>query len=343
MRHEGRLAAGAILAAAALFGAGLPAEAGTLDDVKARGTVLCGVSTGLAGFSEVDNDGNWSGIDVDLCHGVAAAVFGDAKKVRFVPTTNKERFTALQSGEIDLLARNTTWTFVRDVNLGFEFVGVNYYDGQGFLVPSSLAVSSALELDGAKICIKTGTTTELNLADYFRTNGISYESVVVTDDAEIRRNYVAGACDAYTTDRSALAAMRSTLPDPSGHIILPEVISKEPLGPVVRHGDSQWGDVVRWTLNAMIVAEELGVTSANADDLMGSTENPEIKRLLGSEGDLGAMLGLTPTFAKDVIKAVGNYSESFERHVGKDTPIGLDRGLNALWTDGGILYAPPFR
>lgn len=327
-------------ASAAMAGA---ASAGTLDDVKARGKLNCGVSTALAGFSAPDEKGVWRGFDVDFCRALAVAIFNDPQAVEFTPTTNKERFTALQSGEIDLLARNTTWTFVRDVNLGFEFVGVNYYDGQGFLVPKSLGVHSALELDGARICVQTGTTTELNLSDYFRTNKMEYEAVVVTTADEARQNYEAEACDAYTTDASALAATRSTLANPSDHIILPEVISKEPLGPLVRHGDNQWGDVNRWVLNAMIVAEETGVTSKNVDEKKASSTNPEIRRLLGVEGDLGPMLGLSNDWAYNVINKVGNYGEVFERNVGKGSPLKLERGLNALWTNDGILYAPPMR
>ncbi|NWG47486.1 MAG: amino acid ABC transporter substrate-binding protein [Alphaproteobacteria bacterium] len=340
------LAPATVLAGLFLAGA---AEAATLDDVRTAGKVRCGISTGLAGFSDLNANQEWEGLDVDFCKAVAAAVLGDAKKVEFVPLTNKERFTALQSGEVELLARNTTWTLTRDSNLGLDFTGVNYYDGQGFMVPRALNVNSALELGGARICIKTGTTTELNLADYFRANDLeAFQPVLLTDDAEVRRNYVAEACDAYTTDASALAAMRSTLPDPTAHIILPEIISKEPLGPVVRQGDDQWADIVRWALNAMITAEEYGVTSANVDEVRTSSESPEIRRLLGvketaEEEGLGTMLGLSDDFAYQIVKQVGNYSESFERHIGVNTPIGLERGLNALWSEGGILYAPPMR
>lgn len=332
-----------LFAAAAVTALSTGASAGTLDDVKSKGFVQCGVSTGLAGFSTPNDEGQWAGFDVDFCKAMAAAVFGDVAKVKYTPTTSKERFTALQSGEIDVLARNTTWTFSRDVNLGFEFVGANYYDGQGFMVRKGLGVTSAKELDGASVCIQTGTTTELNLADYFRTNGMSYESVVVETAAEGRGVYEEERCDVYTTDASGLAAQRSTMSDPNEHIILPEIISKEPLGPLVRHGDNQWGDVARWTLNAMIVAEELGVTSENADEMAASSTNPEILRLLGGEGDMGAQLGLPADWAKSVIKQVGNYGETFERNLGTTTPLALERGLNALWTDGGILYAPPMR
>ncbi len=332
-----------LFAAAAATALSTGASAGTLDDIKAKGHVQCGVTTGLAGFAAPDDQGQWAGFDVDFCRAMAAAIFGDAAKVKYTPTTSKERFTALQSGEIDVLARNTTWTFSRDVNLGFEFVGVNYYDGQGFMVRKSLGVTSAKELDGASVCIQTGTTTELNLADYFRTNGMSYESVVIETSAEGRGVYEEERCDVYTTDASGLAAQRSTMSDPSEHIILPEIISKEPLGPLVRHGDNQWGDIARWTLNAMIVAEELGVTAANAAEMASSSKNPEVLRLLGAEGDMGAQLGLPADWAKNIIMQVGNYGETFERNLGTTTPLALERGLNALWTDGGILYAPPMR
>ncbi len=332
-----------LFAAAAVTALSTGASAGTLDDIKAKGHVQCGVTTGLAGFAAPNDAGQWAGFDVDFCRAMAAAIFGDAAKVKYTPTTSKERFTALQSGEIDVLARNTTWTFSRDVNLGFEFVGVNYYDGQGFMVRKSLGVTSAKELDGASVCIQTGTTTELNLADYFRTNGMSYESVVIETSAEGRGVYEEERCDVYTTDASGLAAQRSTMADPSEHMILPEIISKEPLGPLVRHGDNQWGDIARWTLNAMIVAEELGVTAANAEEMASNSKNPEILRLLGGEGDMGAQLGLPADWAKNIIMQVGNYGESFERNLGTTTPLALERGLNALWTDGGILYAPPMR
>ena len=332
-----------LFAAAAVTAFSTGASAATLDDIKAKGHVQCGVTTGLAGFAAPDDQGQWAGFDVDFCRAMAAAIFGDAAKVKYTPTTSKERFTALQSGEIDVLARNTTWTFSRDVNLGFEFVGVNYYDGQGFMVRKSLGVTSAKELDGASVCIQTGTTTELNLADYFRTNGMSYESVVIETSAEGRGVYEEERCDVYTTDASGLAAQRSTMSNPGEHIILPEIISKEPLGPLVRHGDNQWGDIARWTLNAMIVAEELGVTSANAAEMASSSKNPEVLRLLGAEGDMGAQLGLPADWAKNIIMQVGNYGETFERNLGTTTPLALERGLNALWTDGGILYAPPMR
>ncbi len=318
-------------------------SAGTMDDVKARGKLNCGVTTGLVGFAAPDANGVWDGFDVSVCRAVAAAVLGDPTAVEFVTTTGQTRFTALASGEIDMLARNTTWTFSRDVDLKFEFVGVNYYDGQGFMVPKSLGVASAKELDGATVCIQTGTTTELNLADFFRANNISYEPVPIETNAEAQQQYLAGACDVYTTDASGLAATRATFENPGDHVVLPEIISKEPLGPLVRHGDNEWGDVVRWSLNTLIAAEELGITSANVDSLAAGTNNPEINRILGTEGELGAMLGLDKQWAHHIIKSVGNYGEVFERNIGESTPIGLARGLNAQWTNGGLLYTPPFR
>lgn len=321
------------------------AAAGTLDDVKARGTLNCGVTTGLAGFAAPDASGQWNGFDVSVCRAVAAAVLNDPMAVEFVPTTGKTRFTALASGEIDMLARNTTWTFSRDVDLKFTFIGVNYYDGQGFMIPKDLGVSSAKELDGATVCIQTGTTTELNLADFFRANNISYEPVPIETNAEAQQQYLAGACDVYTTDASGLAASRATFEAPGDHTLLPEIISKEPLGPLVRHGDDEWADVVRWTLNALISAEELGVTSANVATLAAAADpaTPEINRLLGTEDTLGEMLGLDAGWAARAIAAVGNYGEVFEGNIGESTPIGLARGLNAQWTDGGLLYSPPFR
>lgn len=320
------------------------ASAATLDDVKERGKLNCGVTTGLVGFAAPNASGEWEGFDVGVCRAVAAAVLGDPMAVEFVPTTGKTRFTALASGEIDLLARNTTWTMSRDVDLKFEFVGVNYYDGQGFMVPKELGVSSAKDLDGATVCIQTGTTTELNLADFFRSNNISYEPVPIETNAEAQQQYLAGACDVFTTDASGLAATRATFENPGDHVLLPEIISKEPLGPLVRHGDNDWGDIARWTLNALITAEELGVTSANIAELAAApTNNPEVNRLLGTEGELGAMLGLEADWAKKAIMAGGNYGELFEQNIGESTPIGLARGLNAMWTEGGLIYSPPFR
>jgi general L-amino acid transport system substrate-binding protein len=329
--------------AAAALGAGA-ASAQTMDEIKARGVLNCGVSTGLAGFSFTTADGDWDGFDVAVCRAVAAAVLGDPMAVEFTPTTGKTRFTALASGEIDMLARNTTWTFSRDVDLKFEFVGVNYYDGQGFMVPAELGVTSAMELEGASVCIQTGTTTELNLADFFRANNMQYTPIPIETNAEAQQQYLANACDVYTTDASGLAATRATFEDPSAHVILPEIISKEPLGPLVRHGDNGWGDVVRWVLNGLIIAEEKGITQANVMEMASApTDSPEVNRLLGTEGEYGAMLGLPADFMVQAIAANGNYGEIFAKYIGEDTPIGLARGLNALYTDGGILYAPPFR
>ena len=330
------------VAATAVAVAGSAFASDTLKAVQERGELVCGVSTGVAGFSIADDAGTWTGIDVDYCRAVAAATLGDAQAVKFVPLTSKERFTALQSGEIDILSRNTTWTFTRDVELGLEFVGVNYYDGQGFMVRKDLGISSATELDGASVCVITGTTTELNLADYFAANGMTYEGVVVETNAETNQNYEAGRCDVFTTDASGLAANRSQMAEPDAHVILPEIISKEPLGPVVRHGDAVWGDIARWTLNALVIAEEKGVTSANAAEMKGSSD-PETQRILGVSGGKAEALGLNADAFAMAIMAVGNYGEMFENNVGPNTPVGLERGLNALWTNGGILYAPPFR
>ena len=318
------------------------AAAGTLDDVKARGVLKCGVNTGFAGFAYPDAQGKWQGFDVAICKAVAAAVLGDANKVEYVPTTGETRFTALTSGEIDVLSRNSTWTFTRDADLKFTFAGVNYYDGQGFMVSKDLGVTSAKELDGATICVQTGTTTELNLADFFKLNGISYQPVPIQTPAEADQQFLSGACDAYTTDASQLATQRGTYPNPDNFIILPEIISKEPLGPVVRQGDDQWADIVRWTLFALVAGEEYGVTAANAEEMLTSP-NPEVKRLLGSEGALGAMLGLDAAWAKNAIMAGGNYGEIFASTIGEGTPSNIARGLNAQWYEGGLQYAPPFR
>jgi len=328
------------LAVAAVVSVG--ASAGTLEDVKARGELNCIVTTGLTGFAFTDENGRWDGFDASYCRGVAAAVLGDGDKVKFVPTTGKTRFTALNSGEGDVLFRNTTITMSRDVDLKLTFLGVNYYDGQGFMVPKSLGVSSAKDLDGASICIQTGTTTELNLADFFRYNKISYEPVAIETNEEGQTNYLAGRCDVYTTDASGLAATRATFDNPDDHIVLPEIISKEPLGPAVRQGDDQWADVVRWVLNVVVAAEELGITSANVDKLV-SSDNPNIARILGSEGNFGELLGLDKEWAVRVIKTMGNYGENFDRNIGPSTPIALQRGLNAQWNDGGLMYSPPIR
>ena len=333
------LAVSAALSSFAMIGVG---QAATLDDVKAKGFVQCGVSQGVPGFSNPDEAGNWSGIDVDVCRAVAAAVFCDANKVKYSPLSAKERFTALQSGEIDILSRNTTWTLVRDTALGLNFAGINYYDGQGFMVRKDLGVSSAKELAGASVCVNIGTTTELNMADFFRTNGMDYSPVVFEKADEVVAAYDSGRCDVYTTDQSALAAQRLKLKNADDHMVLPEVISKEPLGPVVRHGDDQWFDLVKWSLFAMLEAEEAGVTSANVGEMKGSS-NPVIKRLLGTEGELGSNLGLADEWAACIVEQVGNYGESFNKHVGPDTPVGLERGVNAQWKDGGLMYGMPVR
>ncbi len=319
-------------------------EGGTLASVTGNGAVQCGVSQGLPGFSNKDDAGNWTGIDVDLCRAVAAAVFGDANAVRFTPLSAKERFTALSSGEVDMLSRNTTWTMTRDTQLGLNFAGVNYYDGQGMMVPTSLGVTNAMELDGASICTNTGTTTELNITDFFRTNNMSFELVAFEKADEVVAAYDSGRCDVYTTDKSGIAAQRLKLSDPGAHTILPETISKEPLGPVVRQGDDGWFNVVRWTLNCMINAEEMGVTSSNVSDMMNS-DNPGIKRLLGTEGTFGENIGVSNGWCANIIGQVGNYGESYEANVGADTPLQLarDGSVNALWTEGGLMYAPPIR
>ena len=318
------------------------ASATTLDDVKKKGFVQCGVSQGLKGFSSPDDKGGWTGIDVDLCRAIAAAIFGDAEKIKYTPLSAKERFTALQSGEIDVLSRNTTWALSRDTALGFDFRGVTYYDGQGFMVRKSSGVKSTRELDGATVCVLMGTSTSLTLADYFRSNNMKYEPITFEKDDEVVAAYESGRCDAYTTDSSGLYANRLTLKDPQEHIVLPEIISKEPLGAVVRHGDNQWGDIVSWALYAMLNAEELGVDSKNAAG-MRESDNPEIRRLLGTEGKFGEGLGLPDDWAYNIIAKVGNYAEIFDRNVGKGSPLGIPRGLNALWTQGGIQYAPPIR
>ncbi|TMV89514.1 amino acid ABC transporter substrate-binding protein [Thioclava sp. BHET1] len=327
---------------AASLAAGV-AGASTLDDVKARGELICGVNTGLVGFAAPDANGNWSGFDVAICKAVAAAVLGDPSKVKYVPTSGQTRFTALGSGEVDLLARNTTWTFSRDTDLKLQFTATNYYDGQGFMVRKDSGVTSAKELDGASVCIQTGTTTELNLADYFKANNMSYQPITVDSNAEGEQQFLAGACDAYTTDASGLAATRAAFANPSDYVILPEIISKEPLAPAVRQGDDQWTDIVRWTIYGLIAAEEYGITSANIDELAKGTDNPEINRMLGTEGNLGAMVGLDKDWLVNAIKAGGNYGEIFAATIGEQTPIGLARGLNAQWTQGGLMYAPPFR
>jgi len=333
--------AGLAVLAAAFSGT---AEAGArFDAVKARGTLNCGVHTGLAGFGAANDRGVWEGLDVDLCRAVAAAVFGDANKVRYVPLTTQQRLTAVQSGEVDLLSRNTTYTASRDSELGLNFAGVNYYDGQGFMVAKKLSVASARQLNGATICVLPGTTTELNLADYFRANTMQFRPVVIERSEELSAAFFSGRCDVLTSDASQLASIRAAqASNPADYIILPEIISKEPLGPVVAHGDDQWGDVVRWSLMAMIEAEEKGVNSKSIDSL-ASTSDPTIKRLLGITPGIGKGLGLDEKWAYNIIKQVGNYGESFDRNLGKGSKLQLERGLNDLWTRGGLMYAIPVR
>jgi general L-amino acid transport system substrate-binding protein len=320
------------------------ANAGTKDDVTKKGILNCGVSQGVPGFSNADASGKWTGIDVDMCRAVAAAVFGDANKVKYQPLSAKDRFEVLKSGQIDMLARNTTWTLSRDAGLALEFVGTNFYDGQGFIVRKAAKINSAKKLNNVKVCVETGTTTELNLRDYFKANNLKYEAVAFTKADEAVAAYDAGRCDVYTTDKSGLAAQRTKMKNPAEHTVLPETISKEPLGPVVRGDDQNWKDIASWSLYVMIEAEELGVSSKNIDS-MKSTDNPNIKRLLGLEGDTGKSLGLAPEWAYNIIKQVGNYGEVYEKNVGANTPIGLARSgsPNQLWTKGGILYAPPVR
>ncbi len=319
------------------------AQASTRDEVQKRGVFQCGVSTGLPGFSIADEKGVWAGIDVDVCKAIAAATLGDATKIKYVPLNAKERFTALQSGEIDALVRGTTWTLTRDSSLGLNFTGVNYYDGQGFMVSKKLGVKSALELDGAAICIQSGTTSEMNLADYFKENNMSYKAVSFDTHDATAAAFDNGRCDVLTSDQSQLYGLRTHLSNPADAIVLPEVISKEPLGPVVRQGDDAWFNIVKWTLNAMIEAEELGVTQANVDEMKANSKNPGVRRLLGLEGIAGKGLGLNDDWAYQIIKQVGNYGEIFKRNVGADSPLKIDRGLNALWSKGGIMYAPPVR
>ena len=330
----------------AVLAAGLiaaPAAAATLDQVRAAGALACGVSQGLAGFAYTDDDGRWTGFDAAYCRALAAAVLGDPERVRFVPTSTKSRFALLQSGEVDVLARNTTWTFSRDVTLGLTFAGVSFYDGQGFLGRRALGVAGAAELGGASICSQTGTTSELNLANFFRRRGLEYEPVPIETNAEAQVAYQGGRCDVFTTDASGLAAIRSALPDPAAHVIFPEIISKEPLGPVVREGDDQWADIARWVLNALILGEEHGLTRANvAAAAEAGSELTVVNRLLGREGRGGQDLGLDAAWAVRAIAAEGNYAEIFERYVGGGSKLGLARGLNALYRDGGLLYSPPF-
>ena len=335
-------AAALVAAATTAFVGGAQAQTGLLAQIKTRGTLTCGVGPGLAGFGIPDAQGVWSGLDVDLCKALSAAIFNDPNKVKYIPLSSKDRFTALQSGEVDLLSRNTTWTLSRDTSLGLNFAGVNYYDGQGFMVRKKLGVESALKLAGASVCNQQGTTTELNLADFFRANKMKYEVVAFASADETIKAYESGRCDAFTTDSSGLYAERLKLSVPADHIVLPEIISKEPLGPAVRHGDDQWLDVVKWTFNAMLNAEELGITKANVDEMLKS-ENPEIKRFVGTEGKFGEPMGLSNDWAYRIVKHVGNYGESFEKNVGQGSLLKIARGQNALWTKGGLQYAPPIR
>jgi general L-amino acid transport system substrate-binding protein len=332
-----------VAAAAAAFAFASAAGAATLDDIKARGHLLCGVSTGLAGFSNPDSAGKWSGLDVDVCKAIAAAILGDAEKVKFVPATAQQRFTMLQSKEVDLLSRNTTWTLQRDTALGLNFAPTTYYDGQGFMVPKALNVKTAKDLAGATVCVQPGTTTELNLADYFRAQKMDFKPVVIEKLEEVNAAYFAGRCDVLTTDASGLASVRATVAqNPDDHVILPEIISKEPLAPAVRHGDDAFFDVVKWTVFALLEAEEKGISSKNVDQ-MTSSQDPTIQRLLGTSPGMGKALGLDEKWAYTAIKQVGNYAEIFDRNVGPKTPLRLERGLNALWTQGGLMYAPPIR
>jgi general L-amino acid transport system substrate-binding protein len=332
-----------VLAAIWLVASGSAHAGPTFDAVKQRGEVNCGVNTGLAGFALPDDKGVWRGLDVDICRAIAAAMFGDAGRVRYVPLTAQQRFTALQSGEIDVLSRNTTWTSQRDIELGINFAGVDYYDGQGFLIAKSVGVKSAKELNGAAICVLAGTTTELNLADYFRANKMDFKPVVIEKNEELAQAFFSNRCDAITSDSSQLAAIRAAFaPKPDDYMILPEIISKEPLGPAVRHGDDQWFDLVKWSLFAMIQAEEKDITSKNVDTFKGTTD-PEIKRMLGITPGLGKAMGVDDRWAYQIIKQIGNYGESFERNVGMGSKLKLERGLNALWTNGGLMYAMPIR
>jgi general L-amino acid transport system substrate-binding protein len=336
-----RLATAFATAMVLAFGA-QAACAQTLKAVQDRGQLVCGANGTLAGFGRPDPQGNWVGFDVDFCRAIAAAIFNDPAKVKFVPLTAADRFTALQSGEIDVLSRNTTWTMSRDTSLGIDFASVNYYDGQGFMVRKSLKVNSALELNDASVCVQQGTTTELNLADYFRSNHMSLKTVTFATADEAVKAYDTSRCDSYTTDSSGLYGERLRLTNPGDHIVLPEIISKEPLSPAVRQGDDTWEDIVRWTHFAMVNAEELGVSQNNVDDMLKS-DTPDIRRLLGVEGQFGSAFGLTNDWAYRIIKAVGNYGESFERNVGQGSPLKVARGLNALWTKGGLQYGIPVR
>ena len=333
-----------VSAAVGVFAA-LPAHAGkTLDQIKQRGQVICGVNTGLAGFSQADNNGNWTGLDVDVCRAIAAAVLGDGSKVKWVPLTAQQRFTALQSGEVDILSRNTTWTLTRDASLGMEFTGVTYYDGQGFLVPTSAKVTSAKQLKGATVCVQSGTTTEKNLTDFSRANNLNIKPVVFEKLEAATGAYFSGRCVAYTTDASGLASTRAKeAKDPKEHVILPELISKEPLGPAVRRGDDEWFTIAKWVVFGLIEAEEYGITQANVDKMVAESKDPVVMRILGTSEDTGKLLGLNKDWMVKAIKTTGNYGEIFERNVGAKSALNLPRGLNAQWNNGGILYAPPIR
>jgi general L-amino acid transport system substrate-binding protein len=343
MKLANKLAVGGLLAAGALTV--MPAHAGkNLDTIKQRGQVICGVNVGLAGFSAADSQGNWTGLDVDICRAIAAATVGDATKVRFVPTNAQQRFTALQSGEIDILSRNTTWTLTRDASLGMHFTGVTYYDGQGFMVPVKSKIKSAKQLKGATVCVQSGTTTEKNLTDYSRANNLGIKPVVFEKVEAATGAYFSGRCQAYTTDASGLASVRNKeAKNPADHVILPELISKEPLGPAVRRGDDEWFAIVKWVVYGLIEAEEYGVTQANVDKLLAESTDPVVLRLLGKTEDTGKLLGLDKDWMVRAIKATGNYGEIFERNVGPKTPLNLPRGVNNLWTKGGLMYAPPVR
>jgi general L-amino acid transport system substrate-binding protein len=318
------------------------ATAATLDQVKSKGFVQCGVSQGIIGFSTPDDKGSWTGFDVDFCRALAAAIFNDPTKVKFTPLSTKDRFTALQSGEVDLLSRNTTWTLDRDTKMGLNFAGITYFDGQGLMVKKAMKVNSALELSSASVCTQTGTTTELNLADYFRNNKMKYEVVAFATADETLKAYESGRCDVFTTDASQLYAQKLKLAAPDDHMILPEIISKEPFGPLVRHGDDQWFDIVKWTLFALINAEDLGISKSNVDEMMKSP-SPEVRRVLGLEGSSGESLGLTNDWVVRIVKGVGNYGEMFDKNIGVNSPLKIDRGLNKLWSKGGLQYAPPIR
>jgi general L-amino acid transport system substrate-binding protein len=342
MRNSSAVAIGL----AAIFMSGSAMAGKDLDAVKARGQLVCGVGTGTAGFMQADSQGKWVGLDVDVCRAVSAALFGDSEKVKYVPLSSQQRFTALQSGEVDLLSNNTTWTLTRDTALGLDFTAVTYYDGQGFLVNKKLGVKSAKELNGATVCVAPGTTTELNLADYFRANKMTFKPVVIEKLDEVRAAFFAGRCDVYTNDSSSLYATRAANPPPpltpDDFVVLPEIISKEPLGPAVRQGDSQFADIVRWSQYAMVEAEEAGIDSKNVDDMLKS-DNPNIKRILGVTPGMGKALGVDEKWVYNIVKQVGNYGESFERNVGTGSPLKIERGLNRLWTKGGLQYAPPIR